>query len=336
MELLARYLQAVKFWLPREQQEDIAAEIEEDIDSRIEEQEQVLGRKLNDQEITALLRVYGRPFVVANRYGKQEHLVGPTLFPVYRFVLKIVAVFYLVPWLLVLISLTVARHGSMRNIADGLPSFWTLTFTCFGMVTIVFAVLERLPSTSSLLNQWDPRKLPPLRHTGQIKRSSSIAEIIAGLLFTAWWFSGWFSEALLATSGIRLTVTESWQRISWGILLVVAASLALSCMNLLRPNWTRARIYLRLALDCAGSFLFCWLLKAQVISGLSAPQMRDANAAMTVKAINGVMAASLPYAVVACLLIVTLNNAGRLIGEWRSHRTPVVRNANRDPHQARL
>jgi hypothetical protein len=34
MQLLERYLQAVKFWLPKEQKEDIIAELSEDIRSR--------------------------------------------------------------------------------------------------------------------------------------------------------------------------------------------------------------------------------------------------------------------------------------------------------------
>jgi hypothetical protein len=50
MDLLNRYLQAVKFWLPRAQQEDIIAELREDIRSEIEERENQLGRSLNDFE----------------------------------------------------------------------------------------------------------------------------------------------------------------------------------------------------------------------------------------------------------------------------------------------
>ena len=39
MELIDRYLQAVKFWLPETQKEDIIAELSEDIQSQIEEKE---------------------------------------------------------------------------------------------------------------------------------------------------------------------------------------------------------------------------------------------------------------------------------------------------------
>ncbi|PYT25011.1 MAG: hypothetical protein DMG57_26720 [Acidobacteria bacterium] len=39
MALLDRYLQAVKFWLPKAQKQDIIAELSEDIRSQIDEKE---------------------------------------------------------------------------------------------------------------------------------------------------------------------------------------------------------------------------------------------------------------------------------------------------------
>jgi hypothetical protein len=69
-------LQAVKFWLPKAQKQDITAELAEDIRSHIDEKE-------------------------AERYLPQRHLIGPVLFPIYRFVLKLVLFVYLVPWLVV-------------------------------------------------------------------------------------------------------------------------------------------------------------------------------------------------------------------------------------------
>src|ERR1700724_3595969 len=109
MELLDRYLQAVKFWLPKKQQQDIIAELSEDLRSQIEDREAELGRNLNESEIAALLKQRGRPVLVANRFLPQESLIGPVLFPIYLFVLKIVAAFYMVPWILVWIGIAVSR-----------------------------------------------------------------------------------------------------------------------------------------------------------------------------------------------------------------------------------
>src|SRR5689334_3506824 len=102
MELLDRYLHAIKFWLPRKQQDDIIAEISEDLHSQIEDHESQLGRKLSDNEVAALLRKRGRPLLVANGYSPQHSLIGPVLFPIYVLVLKIAALCFVVPRMLVL------------------------------------------------------------------------------------------------------------------------------------------------------------------------------------------------------------------------------------------
>src|SRR4249919_1210750 len=94
-ELVDRYLQAVGFWLPKAQQQDILAELSEDLHSQIEEKETELGRSLNESEMDAILKQRGRPLLVANRYLPQRSLIGPVLFPIYLFVVKLVALFYL-------------------------------------------------------------------------------------------------------------------------------------------------------------------------------------------------------------------------------------------------
>ena len=68
MELLDRYLQAVKFWLPKSQRENMIAELSEDIRSQIEAKEAELGRKLDEGELEVVLKRLGHPLLVAERY----------------------------------------------------------------------------------------------------------------------------------------------------------------------------------------------------------------------------------------------------------------------------
>src|SRR5258708_32042664 len=89
MELLDRYLQAIEFWLPKRQRQDIIAELSEDLRSQVEEKETELGRKLEDAEVEAILKRCGSPLEGASRYRRQQHLIGPTMFPIYRFILAV-------------------------------------------------------------------------------------------------------------------------------------------------------------------------------------------------------------------------------------------------------
>ena len=56
MDLIDRYLQAVKFWLPKAQQQDILQELSVDIQSQVEDKEAELGHKLNEVEVADLLK----------------------------------------------------------------------------------------------------------------------------------------------------------------------------------------------------------------------------------------------------------------------------------------
>jgi hypothetical protein len=319
MELLDRYLNAIKFWLPRAQQDDIVAELSEDIRSHIEEQEARLGRKLDDAEIATILKQQGRPLLVANRYLPQQHLIGPALFPVYRFVLTIVVLCYLVPWLLVWISLMIfdpsyrSTHAVWIDLARGGQSFWGATFFAIGTVTAVFAVLERVEARTRFLENWDPRKLPPVRDPNRILRFNSILELGANLIFLVWWVSGTWSQIIFNRSGVRVVLAPLWRGFLWAFLAIAVGNIALAAANLLYRQWTWPRALLRLALDGAGAAAFCWLLKSSLLAEISAPQLSPAQAAEVTNAINTYMGRLFPFALIACGIIVVLSDVPRLL-----------------------
>jgi hypothetical protein len=83
MELLDRYLQAVKKHLPRQRQDDIIAELKANLESQLEDKESELGRPLTQGEAEDCLKQLGPPMQVAARYQPQRYLIGPAVFPIY-------------------------------------------------------------------------------------------------------------------------------------------------------------------------------------------------------------------------------------------------------------
>ena len=81
MDLIERYLAAIGRQLPAKQSADIQAELRDVLVSRIEDRAAELGRPPERAEIEALLVAFGHPMVVAGRYRKIQHLVGPDVFP---------------------------------------------------------------------------------------------------------------------------------------------------------------------------------------------------------------------------------------------------------------
>jgi len=182
-ELVDRYLQAVRFWLPREDYQDsLLAELGEDLRSQIEQREAELGRALSEDEVSDILKRCGAPMVVASRLDPGRSLIGPALFPIYRFVLRMVLFWILVPVFLFIVG--PANWASASSWPDaavatlgGLLYGW---FIAAGIITLIFAVLERMHAHAGLADKWDPRKLPPLR---QPERKASLANSVCEMAF---------------------------------------------------------------------------------------------------------------------------------------------------------
>jgi hypothetical protein len=268
MELLERYLQAVRFWLPRKQQDDIIAELGDDLRSQIEERESALGRPLNEDELVALLKQAGNPLWVAGRYQKQQALIGPVLFPLYSFVLKIVALGYLVPWFLTWIVLTVfvPSHPAVNPalaLIGRWGSLWTNTIIIFGSVTLAFAILERVQSAMSALQQWDPRKLPRMaRPKDRVSRVESVFGLVFSIVYIAWWLSlPRYGTLIFGPIAGFFTLNPALH--AWYLPLLAPPSIVAvqQCVNLLRPQWTWLRAVALLLSDSIALFIFVALAK---------------------------------------------------------------------------
>jgi hypothetical protein len=274
MDLLDRYLHAVRFWLPKAQKQDIIAELSEDIRSQVEEKETELSRKLNEAELEGILKRRGSPFVAAQRYLPQRHLIGPVLFPIYRFVLKLVALGYLLPWMLVWTFLVIfvpsyrTQHPGLELLKT-LGTLWDIALYAFAMITIWFAIAERVRQRFDFEDRWNPRRLPRVRDTLRIPRGSSITELVFGFIFLLFWLGALkFPEITVpGTPPVRLTLGPVWQSFREGFYVPVAllalVGMAVSSVNLLRPYWTRVRLGIRAAVDGVSAVILSIVLAAR-------------------------------------------------------------------------
>lgn len=244
MELLERYLRAVKFFLPRRQQDDILRELSENILSQMEDKAAELGRPLNENEQAAILKQHGHPFVVASRFRNTpvQYLIGPVVFPFYWFVLKIL--FWIGVGVGALNSIALLSSGEpVRQLLHGLLSFTHVALPVFGWVTFVFAAHDFFQAKFHLVDKlnrrWDPRSLPAIATPPQrVRRSESIFGLIGGTVFVAWLLAAPYHPYLIfgpAASGLRLA--PEWHRFYLPVVVLAIAGLAQAVVNLVRPEW---------------------------------------------------------------------------------------------------
>jgi len=200
MELLERYLQAVKKHLPAKRQADILAELRANMESQLEDKEAELGRPLTQGETEDWLRAMGSPLLVASRYRPQQYLIGPALYPIYLYVLRVVMVMATLVYTVVsAIVIAVNSPEDLSAIAAAVgrvPGIWV---SSAAWVTIVFAALEfvvahfpeKVPSIADLSGPWSPSALPPLerddKEFGKPRSyAHAVAEVVFGFVFLVW------------------------------------------------------------------------------------------------------------------------------------------------------
>jgi hypothetical protein len=182
MELLDRYLDAVRVNLPKDQADDIVAEIADALESQADEREAELHRPLTRDESAELLKAYGHPRVIAARYAKVQYLIGPDLYPFYWYCIKL-AVTILVALELAAGLIAALATGESSLFARSLGIAWPSVIYVVGIVTIVFALIERVPARVTLLDrigitQWNPRTLPPAG-AARVPRTTSFFDALA-------------------------------------------------------------------------------------------------------------------------------------------------------------
>lgn len=321
MEALDRYLQAVEFWLPGAGGKDIVAELSEDIRAELDDRAATLGRALSDDEVREVLARRGHPLVVAERFLPPRHLIGPTLFPLYRMVLRGALLFCLLPLLMAWLG-PLAFDPAARAAADGLrhlEGIWLTAVYAFAFVTVAFALLERFGASPRLLASWDPTRLPAPGDPSHISRAASVLElavyVAAGLFFVA----VVRSRVGFELGTLHVTLAPAWPAFAWAFGLASLAGVLLAGANLYRPVWTAPKALARLVVDGLGFALCVLVCRARPLAGISAPGLPPERAAELVAGVNRVAAGLVP-GVIAVGCVVALFSAYRIVRLLRKER----------------
>jgi hypothetical protein len=320
VELLDRYLKAVALWLPRAQAPDIVAELRADIQSEIDDHRDGRGRGLTREEEEAILTRWGHPMLVASRYQPQQSLIGPTLLPAYKTVLKVLLLVYCLPWLLAWVVLSIVQPSWLATTPElaTLKPLLVNTLFLFALVTIGFAATERAYRRSRALETWTARQLTDPesgRDWRDIPRTGSTIELAIGLAVLAWW-SGLAGSPSTYDLGsvIRVTWIPLERNFYFAVLGLMSASVAMAALNLVHPRWTLARLGMQVGLDAIGLGLVCLLLPTTVLQVTAGSTVDVEQAALMARWVNVSWSVSLIVAgvILALRLIAGVRRLGRV------------------------
>jgi hypothetical protein len=260
MELLDRYLQAVKKHLPWQRQDDIIAELRANLESQLDEKQEELGRPLTPAEAEAWIRQLGSPVQMAAHYQPQQYLIGPAIYPAYLYVLRLAGMWTVVVYIIVsTVTLVLGPSTSGAAIAEAALRLPFILLQVAAWITLAFAAIEftatRYPHVCPPIaglggpyGRWSPSDLPPLEPAaapGQKPRrySHAVTEVIFGFIFLAWLLLVPRYPFLMFGPGVAILhaspfrVNPQWITFYWWIVGLNAIQLAWRCTDLIRGTW---------------------------------------------------------------------------------------------------
>lgn len=199
-ELFSRYSAEVGSYLPRRKRKDIQLEILSLLEDSIEGRSEEAGRVPDEEMAIEVLKELGPPITFAENYQTRRSLIGPEVFPTFRWALIFTAGIFLLQFVIGLF----VGEASGQGFLDVLDSFLDKGFQFFGALVFIFAVLEfTIPANmlrwpfQELEKSWDPAGLKLNRKEAVVKPGELWVEVLflAGMIILLAVFPQWVGFA---------------------------------------------------------------------------------------------------------------------------------------------
>lgn len=190
-ELIEKYVYDVVRRLPEKQREDIKKELLTLIEDMLEERQD--NDKSEKENVEAVLRELGSPAALADKYrGEKQYLIGGEYFDIYIQVLKIVLICVAVGMVIAAgvsfcvhsVDPNMQLNGLIGVMEEGIVNIAAIPGACiqaFGILTLVFVILERNQVKLHDKSDWKLEELPEIP---QKKAMISRVDSIVGIAFT--------------------------------------------------------------------------------------------------------------------------------------------------------
>lgn len=272
MNLVQRYIQAVKIELPPAQREDIGRELHSSIQDDLEALAQRNQRPPSEAEVGEYLLRLGPPVRVASTYWPRRSLVSEAAYPLYKQSLILALSLYVaIGVLLALTELGQVRSWGVLLFPKILYDIAASVLFGFFAITMVFHYFGDWMAGQPFFWRWNPKRLPNLESlSAYLPRTQTVAELLGTV----------FGLSLLSVGSQvfqvgRLTMDFSPAgSVLAALLVLLLLAFGLNLLNLLQPYWTRVKQTVHLLIGLGVAFCLVQLLlipELVVLSGTPTP-----------------------------------------------------------------
>ncbi len=278
MNLVQRYIQAVKIELPPAQREDIGRELHCNIQDDLEALAQQHQRPPSEAEVGAYLQRLGPPVRVASTYWPRRSLGSEAAYPLYKQALILgLSLYVAIGVVLALTELGQARVWGVLLFPRILYDIASSVLFGFFAITVVFHYFGNWMAAQPFFWRFDPRRLPNLESGAYLPRTQTMGELLGTV----------FGLSLVTVGSLgfqidRLTLDFSpVGGVLAGLQVLLLLAFGLNLLNLLQPYWTRSKLMVRLLVGLGVGFALVQLLlmpQLVVLSGTPASSPAALNA----------------------------------------------------------
>jgi hypothetical protein len=235
-DLIARYTAEIARYLPPNAREPVTAEIGGELRAQVQATEGHSGRAMTEDEIAALIRMRGHPYVLAQPYRTGRYLfIGPSVLPQYRHALKTTLTLAFLA-IVGLAGVLAVGGTAPAAVASYVSVFLRLAFYIVIVVTIAFAVIDIVQGRLLLKRPWDPRGLPEPAAAPR-QSGGSLADVATSGVFLVWWLTiPHYPWGLLGPGARYFEFTDGWRAAYGPVTACFVVALLVHVAGVVRPR----------------------------------------------------------------------------------------------------
>lgn len=239
--LTERYIEEVIRRLPNEQRDDVAEELRTTIADTIEARDETDTAEAEHDVLTEL----GDPVRLAASYADRPlTLIGPTLFPSYIRMLKLLLLGVLPVVVTVLVFVDIIESTDPGSaIGTGIQTILTVGGQMVAWLTVIYAVVDRVITAEekkTLTKSWTPQLLPERTSTKRDTTNGSLPSLIwyafmLGLIL--WQRTG--HENYVEGERVQVLDPNLWSGWIWPVVIGLSAMLVLELVRIAAGRWEK-------------------------------------------------------------------------------------------------
>jgi hypothetical protein len=275
MEIIDRYVHEIGEHLPWNLRADVEQELRSLLQESLEERARAGNRPADAELAGQVMREFGAPGEVAKRYLPQDqYLIGPRLFPAYKFAITIaLIVIAAVSGALLLAAITPAighrENLNLLSLVKTIGQFITTVVFNLALVTLVFAIIERAQANhEAAAPAWSPAMLPPVKDPDRISQVGMVVGMYMTLALAVLFnfYPEWVGFAVVnGRVNLKGFLRPEFATYMPLINLFWALDFTLSLRVLRHGRWRRETRWAEFALGIYGAAILCLIVAGEPV-----------------------------------------------------------------------